>query len=302
MKVGIIGATGLVGQRIILLLSIYDVEIVPLGRKARDIYIGDQCYSILDIEKYDLATLDGVFMSVDAIGAKYYRKKIKGWIVDNSTAFYQDSDIPMVVPEIYKGKRNQIVVSPNCVAIPIAMVLDLIRDTVKIKNVWGSTYQSVSGAGKTALEVYKQYKEVYTVIPAIGDIESGVSEEEGYIINCVQKILEIDIPISIMAVRVPVAIGHGIHLRIECMDTINKALVLEKFKDCPYIQYNEVPISLDVIGMTEVYIGRVKIQSNILDMWIMSDNLVRGAAWNMCEIAKKLFGLKEKESEYEKAN
>lgn len=303
MRVGVIGATGLVGQRIISILSQCDVEIVPLGRKARSIQIEDKSYFIQDIAKYDLAQLDGVMMSVDDIGAKQYRKNIKGWIIDNSTAFYQHSDVPMVVPEIYKGDRKQVVVSPNCVAIPIAMVLDVIKDIIEVKHVWGSTYQSISGAGKVALEKYSEHKGLYhTVVPAIGDIQAGVSAEEKHIVDCIHKILETDIPISIMAVRVPVAIGHGVHLRVECKRVLNKVVLLDKFRDCPYIQYKEVPVSLDVIGRPDVYIGRVNIQYNVLDMWIMSDNLIRGAAWNMCNIATKLFGVKEKESEYEKAN
>lgn len=298
--IGIIGARGLIGSRVLKLMAKCKVKLVPLGRKIGAIEVSElgKAYPIYSVDTFDFTTLDGAMVCVE--NGKFYREKMAhGWVIDCSKDFYQDDSVPKVVPEIYHGGLRSVISSPNCVSISIALVLYWVKLVANIKQVWGSSYQSISGEGSQALSLYKNNKGIYDkLIPKIGRIEDGVSQEERDITICVQKILGIELPISILAVRVPIALGHGVHLRIECSDSINLQALLDKLKDCPYIQYEKGVLSNKVVkDSPKVFVSRIRALGNVLDMWLVSDNLYRGAAWNMYKTAVEMFGIREKVGE-----
>lgn len=306
MNIAVIGASGLVGRMIVAILLRYKVNVIPLGRASSGKYlcIGDQKLCIEDANDYDFSRVEGAMMSIGEQGAHEYRDKMHhGWLIDNGRAFHQEQ-VPLVIPELYQGKAAAVVVSPNCMAVSIALVLALFKD--KIDYIYCSTYQSVSGAGKHALKSYQEKKGFYNnIVPIIGAIsDKGISEEESQIISDIRRILSIDCPISILSVRVPVSVGHGVHLCMSFNQSIDKKEIIEKIYNCPYIEYNEsvIPTCINIQQSPKVHIGRLQVNGNRLEMWLMSDNVYRGSAWNMCEIAKQLFGIEEKEHECERAN
>lgn len=298
MRIAVVGASGVVGQSMLNILSKCDVNIIALGNRSvgQLIQCGDSTYEVLSAKDYDYTNLDGVVISAGAQCAHFVRSQVKSaWIIDNSSAFRQEENINLVVPEIHEGKISRVVASPNCIAIPMAIVLHNLQQVGVIHRVWGSTYQSVSGAGRADLDLLNRKMGVYDTLSAeIGDIGTdGISAEEAKITYEVNKILGINIPINIMAVRVPIQYGHSMHLGIEMSNTKH---VLEKISNSPYIKLckNSVPDPKSVVGCHKVHIGRVRVTESFISMWVVSDNIYRGAAWNVCQVAKKFFGVKER--------
>ena len=296
LKIAVVGATGIVGRVMMKLLTPCQVELFAIGHRSagNEMHFGDSTYHIHSSSDFDFDKVHGVVMSAGEACAQEVRAKVShGWLIDNSSAFRRDTDVSLVVPEIFQGDISNTIASPNCIAIPLTLVLQALgRDN--IVSVWGSTYQSVSGAGLGSLNALNEKKGVYDTVSAqIGDIHDGISGEEEKIHYEVNRILGKDIPISLMAVRVPIQYGHSMHLRIELQDSRS---VLEKLKSCPYIKLYEssIPDPKSVIACNKVHIGRLKVQGSIVDMWVVSDNIYRGAAWNVFQIAKQYFGVKER--------
>ena len=292
MDIAVVGARGLVGQELIKLLGSYDCRVWPIGRTQGEYCSQNQSYHVNAMDNFDFGQVDGVMMSSGESSVRALLPQLKSaWVVDNSAVFRHDHDIPLVVPEIYQGQASPIVSSPNCVAIPISLVLHALGGINAIDYIWGATYQSVSGAGLNDLNAYHSQLGMYDNVSAkIGDIgEDGISQEERKIAFEICRILGRKIPIEITAVRVPIAFGHSAVLKIVYKNHLNVSKILEKLEFEPYIKlYNEqVPSPKQARRSHQVLVGRVRVVGSVLHLWITSDNVYRGAAWNMVEIAKK---------------
>ena len=300
MKIAVVGASGIVGQEVIKILSRCNVQVFPVGNRSAQTWVsvGDTQQSIEHIDNFDFTQMDGVIISAGSECAKEIQPRVgKAWMIDNSTAFRQDPNVSLVVPELFQGEPTSVVASPNCIAIPVSLVLAPILELSAIDSIWGSTYQSVSGAGRQSMQQLAQKQGVYNdVHSGIGEIDTtGISEEEAKITQEVQKILSIDSSVNIMSVRVPITYGHSVHLSVRLIEKHCLKTILEKLEQCPYIKLyqSSVPTPKQVVGSHQVHVGRVKQVGQSLDLWLVADNVYRGAAWNVCQIAKQYFGLKE---------
>jgi aspartate-semialdehyde dehydrogenase len=252
------------------------------------------------------------------ISQKYHERLIKCGciIIDKSSFFRMKKDVPLIVPEVnsYLLKnisKPKIIANPNCCVIPIALVMKILDNAVKIKRIVASTYQSVSGAGKGAMdELFQQTKAKYAfqqveskyfnkqiafnIIPQIGNIdEMGNSDEEVKIAQEFSKIMEREIKMSVTCVRVPVFVGHSISLNVEFESSLTKEEAEELFEehDSIGIIRDGIITPVDVVGDDLVYVSRVRedlSNKNTLNFWISSDNLLKGAALNAVQILENI--------------
>ena len=296
LRIAVVGANGIVGRAILSILTNLQVDVVALGASSvgEVIKVEGRKFVVGCARSFDYNLVEGVLVSAGSVCAQMIKQLApNAWIIDNSTAFREEDGVSLVVPEIHEGEVSKVVASPNCVAIPLAMVLSALGKHM-IKSVWGSTYQSVSGAGKKQVELLEKNEGMYNNVCAqIGKMQAnGMTEEEIKIYHEVNKILSINVPIQMLAVRVPVMYGHSMHIRVEMKNTDG---VLEKLQACPYIKLyiNDIPDPKSIFQCEKVHIGRVRVDGPVVDMWVVSDNIYRGAAWNVCQIAKQYFGLSE---------
>ena len=267
----------------------------------------------------------GLFSAGGSISRKFvpYAIERNCVVVDNTSAFRMDEGVPLVVPEVNADKipeHNGIIANPNCSTIQLVLVLKPIHDTVKIKRVVVSTYQAVSGAGLKALdELKKESKHIlsdkggfnrsifphqiaFNVLPQIPQsnafLPNGYTDEEMKMINETRKILnDSSFRITTTTVRVPVFRGHSESVNIEteeklsadqARDLLSKAegvIVLDDPSNQIY------PMASDAAGKDETFVGRIREDHSVengLNMWIVSDNLLKGAALNAVQIAEKL--------------
>ncbi len=276
-----------------------------------------------DIEQFDFSTTDLVLMSVSGAFSREWSPKIGAAgpiVIDNSSAWRMDKDVPLIVPEVNPeavelARRKNIIANPNCSTMQLVVALKPLHDAAKIKRVVVATYQSVSGAGKKGMdELWNQTKAVFVlgpsepvffekqiafnVIPAIGAFrEDGYTDEEAKMWNETQKILDPAIKLTVTCVRVPVMVGHGEAVNIEferpldadeARDILRDApgvLVVDKHEPGGFVTPKEVQ------GEFAVYVSRVRndpTAPNSLAMWVVADNLRKGAALNAVQIAQLL--------------
>lgn len=288
VTIGVIGWNGLVGQQLLKLLSACRVNLVLLGRESYDQTALSNGKPVFAGSSYDFSQLDGVFLSVSPLVAKEYLLRIKTpWVIDNSGALSDQSTV--VVPEIHDGNVGRVVTSPNCMAIALSLLLYALQDC-GIHSVWGSSYQSISGAGKREMQKMLLKEGVYN------NLQPNIPLEAEMIARDTQKILRRSIHIDIFTVRVPIQYGHGMHLRMKLEKQINKLDMVDKLVACPYIEYDEGhnPTPKQVVGSNKIHVGCLRVYKDVVDLWLVSDNVYRGAAWNMYAIAKKYFGVMEK--------
>ena len=247
--------------------------------------------------------------------------KRKCVVIDNTSHFRMEPDIPLVVPEVNGHalkKNNGIIANPNCSTAQLLMALKPIYDEVGIERLVISTYQSTSGWGKEAVaEMYEQtaallkdpgvkiepkyiFKQIaFNVVPQIDSfMDNGYTKEEMKMVNETRKILEDDsIRVTATTVRVPVAIGHSESVNIKTRKKISVARVRELLSKFPTVKVvddpakGQYPTPIDCVGRDETLVGRIRediSQENGLEMWIVSDNLRRGAALNAVLIAEKM--------------
>lgn len=240
-------------------------------------------------------------------------------VVDNSAAFRMDPDIPLVVPEVNaeacRGWRTRgIIANPNCSTIQLVVVLKPIHDAATLKRVVVSTYQSTSGAGQAAMdELMTQVRDLFAgndptatvfphpiafnCLPHIDTfLDNGYTKEEWKVIEESRKILGIpDLRVTATAVRVPVFVGHSEAVNIETERTLDAAAAREILRAAPGIivqddpQQNDYPLARAVAGTDAVYVGRIRADVSVahgLDLWIVADNLRKGAALNAVQIAE----------------
>lgn len=328
-KVAIVGATGNVGTEMLSILAErgFPAEtIVPLASRksqGREVSFGDRTLKVKALDNYDFADTDIALMSAGGDMSKEWAPKIakQGCVViDNSSAFRYDIDVPLIVPEVNPDaiegftKRN-IIANPNCSTAQLVVALKPLHDHAKIKRIVVSTYQSVSGGGKDAMdELFNQTRAVlvndaveshlftkriaYNVIPHIDDfMEDGYTKEEWKVLAETKKMLDKSIKVTCTAVRVPVYVGHAESVNIEfeneitadeARDILREApgcLVVDKHEDGGYMTPYECA------GEDATYISRIREDATVengLNIWIVSDNLRKGAALNTVQIAELL--------------
>ena len=331
-KVAVVGATGNVGREMLNVLSerVFPVsEVVALASTrsvGKDVSFGDKTLKVKALDYYDFKGTDIVLMSAGGKISKEWSPKIVAQgalVIDNSSAWRMDRDVPLVVPEVnadaLKDIKKGIIANPNCSTIQLVVALKPLHDAATIKRVVVSTYQSVSGTGKDAMdELFTQTRAVFVtdpiepkvypkriafnVIPQGGDyLDSGYTTEEFKMMVETQKILDPDIRLTCTVVRVPVFIGHAEAVNIEFEKPITAAkareilrqapgiLVVDKREDGGYV----TPV--EVAGEDAVFVSRIRKDPTVdngLDMWVVADNLRKGAATNAVQIAEVLMNRK----------
>ena len=328
MNIAIVGATGNVGRKLLEVIEKLNFEFSELYLIASDKSVGkkitfkNKSYSVIGLSDFDFSKVKIAFFSAgSAIAEKWAPIAAKKTIViDNSKHFRMDKDIPLVVPEVnadnLKNYTNKnIIANANCSTIQLVLALKPLHDQFKIKRVIVSTYQSVSGAGNTHMnELEEQSKKVldkqkvssknftkqiaFNVIPHIDSfMEDGYTKEEWKMTVETKKILDPNIVLSATCVRVPVFVGHSESVNIEFNSEVNAKSVrncLEKAPGCKVVDETKdggyiTPVESS--GDFITYISRIRddqTQKNSINMWVVSDNLLKGAALNAVQIANVL--------------
>ena len=325
MNIAIVGATGNVGRKIIEILERKNFSVTNLYLLASSkssgskIIFKDKEIEVSNLENFDFSKADITFFSAGGkISEKYVPTAAKHTVViDNSSYFRMDPDVPLIVPqvnskEITNMKKN-IIANPNCSTAQLVIVLKNLNDTFKIKRLVISTYQSTSGAGKRPMdELLDQTKKIlenkeiksenftkqiaFNAIPHIDKFSTdGYTKEEIKMVQESNKILGSNIDITATCVRIPVLISHAESVNIEFeneapIDKVREILtqspgckVIDDRNDGGYI----TPVEAE--GKNETFISRIRKDNskrNAINMWIVSDNLLRGAALNAVEIAE----------------
>ena len=326
-NIAVVGATGNVGREILRVLAERNFPVASVyalaSRKSlgKEISFGDSVLTVKQLDDFDFSEVDITILALDASKVSQYVEKLTAnndsIIIDTSSYFRMNEEIPLIVPEVnahelLNYKNRKIVSSPNCVAAPLTLILKPIHNTVGIKRVIVSTYQSVSGVGKKAMdELYIQTKAKYmndnmppscfekqiafNVIPKIGDFtENGETGEETKVAQEIKKIVSPDIETSITCVRVPVFLGHCASVNIECLSDINAEMATQILEDTVGIEVlNETSCftPIECVGDDNIFVSRIRndnTQKNTLNMWMVSDNLKKGAALNAVQIAEEL--------------
>ena len=288
-----------------------------------EVSFGEKTIKCEDVEQFDFSTVDVVLMSVSGSFSKTWAEKIGAAgpiVIDNSSAWRMDPDVPLIVPEVnpddvaYAGKKN-IIANPNCSTAQLVVALKPLHDRARIKRVVVSTYQSVSGAGKEGMdELWDQTKGVFVlgapepkkfpkqiafnVIPFIGAFgEDGYTDEEAKMWNEVHKMIDPSIALTVTCVRVPVMVGHSEAVNVEFHDPIDEdeardllrespgLLVIDQRNDKGYMTPKEAQ------GEFPVFVSRIRKDPTVengLNMWVVADNLRKGAALNAVQIAELL--------------
>ena len=328
MNIAIVGATGNVGRKLIEVLEKKNFPISKLfliasskseGKKIS--YSGKE-HTVIDLEKFDFSKVKIAFFAAgSAIAEKWAHVAAeKTIVIDNSKFFRKDPDIPLVVPEVNSKelahvKNKNIIANANCSVIPLVVALKPLHDLYNVKRIVASTYQSVSGAGKAPMdELLSQTQEffknnkleskyftkqiAFNAIPHIDSfLEDGYTKEEQKTNDEVKKILDNKIKITSTCVRIPVLVSHSLSVNVEFnkkynLDEIKNVLstspgckLVDERKDGGYI----TPVEAE--NKFETFISRIredKSQPNTINLWIVSDNLLKGAALNAVEIAESL--------------
>ena len=327
MNIAIVGATGNVGRKIIEVLEKKELAIDNLYLLASSKSAGSKIkfkgkqHEVFDLENFDFSKAKITFFAAGGkISEKFAVNAAKNSIIiDNSSYFRMDPDVPLIVPQVNPEHLNDIkkniIANPNCSTAQLVIVLKPLHDLFKIKRVVVSTYQSVSGGGKAPMdELIEQTKSVldnkkvvsknftkqiaFNVIPQI-DIfsDEGYTKEELKMTNETKKILDEKIDLTATCVRIPVLVSHSESVNIQfekpfSLDEVKKAL--DNFEGCKVIDERSdggYSSPVEAAGKDETFISRIredKTTKNGLNLWIVSDNLLRGAALNAVEIAETL--------------
>ncbi len=324
-KVGLVGATGMVGKVFVQLLAERKFPVSELRPFASDasqgkkIELNNKSWEIKTLTTNCFEGLDLVFFSSgDDISKEWGPIAVKAgaYVIDNSAAFRMDPEIPLIVPEVNWTneilKKPCLIANPNCSTIQLVVALKPLRDSFGIEDVRVSSYQAVSGAGQAGydelLDQTKKYPEsissqtfarqiLFNCIPQIGSFDKdGFTSEEVKIMNETRKILnEPKLKVSAFTVRVPALNAHSETVWVTLSKQINEEQIHQALsgKDgLVFIKdHNQYPTALDVSGKDPVYVGRVHKDPNDLKtwmLWIVSDNIKKGAALNGIQIAEKI--------------
>lgn len=327
-KVAVVGATGAVGHEMLSILAERNFpvsEVIPLASKnsaGSEVSFGeDQVLKVQDLATYDFKGTDICLSSAGAkISADFAPRAgaAKCLVIDNTSHFRMDPDVPLVVPEVNPDAiagytKKYIIANPNCSTIQMVVALKPLHDAATIKRVVVSTYQSTSGGGKEAMdELFNQTRAVYVNDPIVREVftkqiafnciphidvfmEDGTTKEEWKMMVETKKIMDPKIKVTATAVRVPVFIGHAEAVNIEFEKPISAdeaRAILKKAPGVSVIDHraNEgYATQIECAGDDPVFVSRIREDMTIdngLNMWIVSDNLRKGAALNAVQIAE----------------
>ena len=288
-----------------------------------EVSFGEKIIKCKDVETFDFSTVDIVLMSVSGDFSRKWAEKIGRAgpvVIDNSSAWRMDPDVPLIVPEVnpdaVRGfRKKNIIANPNCSTAQLVVALKPLHDAAVIKRVVVSTYQSVSGAGKAGMdELWDQTKGIYmlgagepkafpkqiafNVIPFIGAFkDDGYTDEEQKMWNETHKIIDPAIKLTVTCVRVPVMVGHSEAVNIEFENPIDEDEAREILRNSPGISVIDKRDETGYItpkeaqGEFEVFVSRIRNDLTVehgLNIWVVSDNLRKGAALNAVQIAELL--------------
>jgi aspartate-semialdehyde dehydrogenase len=328
-KVAVVGATGNVGREMLEILaerSFPADEVIALASRrslGSEVSYGDRTLKCKALEHYDFSDVDICLMSAGSAVSKEWSPKIAAAgavVIDNSSCWRYDADVPLVVPEVNADavagfRKKGIIANPNCSTAQLVVALKPLHDKAKIKRVVVATYQSVSGAGKEAMdELFAQTKAVFTmdepeskkfpkriafnVIPHIDVfLDDGFTKEEWKMVVETKKILDPKIKVVATCVRVPVFIGHSEAVNIEFEEPITADEARELLRSAPgciVIDKREAggyATPHEAAGEDATYISRIREDATVengLVLWCVSDNLRKGAALNAIQIAECL--------------
>lgn len=314
-KVAIVGATGLVGRTILKVLEEKNLKNVQYTLFASSKSAGNkieflgQNYIVCELKEdsFDSGFDYAIFSAGASTSLKYAPIAVsKGCVViDNSSAFRMDENVPLVVPEVNPEKifeNNGIIANPNCSTIQAMLPLKVLDDKYKIKRIVYSTYQAVSGAGKKGLEDLEKGEDgtfYNNCVPHIDVfLDDGYTKEEHKMINETRKILnEPDLPITATCVRVPVRNCHSESINVEFeneIDIYESKTLLQNSENiilADDIENNIYPLARKADGNDEVFVGRIRRDFSVkygLNFWCVADNLRKGAASNAVQILEKL--------------
>ncbi|GAB4336376.1 MAG: aspartate-semialdehyde dehydrogenase [Calditrichia bacterium] len=322
--VAVVGATGLVGQKMIEVLQEKNFPVKRLLPLASERSRGEKVRfreEAISVEVLDKDAFSGVDLALFSAGGKISKEfaplaaRAGAVVIDNSSAWRMDPDVPLVVPEVNPEdafKHNGIIANPNCSTIQMVVALQPLHRAFKLKRVVVSTYQAVSGSGKEALtqleaeiagkkpyQMVYPYPIAYNCLPHIDFFhENGFSNEEMKMILETRKIMNLpQLKITATTVRVPVKTGHSESVNAEFENPFTLEEVRKILSEAPGVvvqdrpQENIYPLPLDCADRDEVFVGRIRRDESVengLHLWVVSDNLRKGAATNAVQIAELL--------------
>ena len=329
-RVAVIGATGMVGQEMLAILAerLFPAsEVFALASRTsmgREVSYGDKTLRCRDLEQFDFREADLALFAAGGDVAETYAPRAADLgcaVIDNSSKFRLDADVPLVVPEVNASavdgfRKRGIVANPNCSTAQLVVALKPLHDAFGLKRVVVSTYQSVSGAGREASdELFTQTRGIFVndeptpsqftrqiafnVIPHIDEfMDDGSTREEDKLVRETSKILGADVPLTATAVRVPVFVGHSEAVNVEferefgeeeaVRDLLRESpglMVIDKREDGGYV----TPV--ECVGEFATFVSRIRRDPTVrsgLNLWIVSDNLRKGAALNAVQIAETM--------------
>ncbi len=329
-KVAVVGATGAVGREMTKIVAernfpVREMRLVASERsKGKVLKFREENIKVENLSEFSFKGIDFVLSSPGAsVSKQYVPRAVKegAIVIDNTSAFRMEPDVPLVVPEVNPDaikKHKGLIANPNCSTIQLVVVLKPIHIKAQIKRLVVSTYQAASGAGTPAMNELREQTEsilagrnveakalpaqiAFNVFPHIDIfLDNCYTKEEMKLVHETQKIMEDDsIRITATAVRVPVFIGHSEAVNIETEKNLPPDEAKEILSKAPGIivvdnpSKNEYPIPINSPGTDEVFVGRIRRDASIkngLDLWIVADNLRKGAALNAVQIAEKITG------------
>jgi len=329
-RVAVVGATGNVGREMLSILSERNFPADKVHAVASSRSIGaevsfgdDKVLKVESLDSFDFAGVDiALFSPGSKVSAVHAPRAGKAGcvVIDNTSQFRMDKDVPLVVPEVNPGaiaqyKKRNIIANPNCSTIQMVVALKPLHDLARIKRIVVATYQSVSGAGRDAMdELFTQTRSVYVndpikrerftkqiafnCIPHIDVFQDGgVTKEEWKMDVETRKILDPDIAVTATCVRVPVFIAHAEAVNVEFETALDEKAAREALKRAPGVvvvdhQADEGYVTqIEAAGEDAVYVSRIRRDPTVphgLNLWVVGDNLRKGAALNAVQIAEVL--------------
>jgi aspartate-semialdehyde dehydrogenase len=311
--VAVVGA-GLVGDRLVAELRRRDFpmrELRVLARSSRTAVLAGETFGVGVAEPEAFEGVDFAFFAgtegekgaaVQLAGEATSRGAI---VIDNGSDFRLDPRVPLVVPEVNIGaldSHDGLVANANCSTIQMVVTLAPLAREFGLEKVVVSTYQAVSGAGRSGVEALENGREdafprpiAGNAIPAIGGIgDDGYSTEETKMREETRKILSLpDLPVFATAVRIPVHTGHAESVYVETGRQVELHEVLETLGTAQGVEVtDDFPTPLEIAGEEGTYVGRVRVEGNVIQYWCVADNLLKGAATNAVQIAESLVGVR----------
>ena len=328
-NVAIVGATGNVGREMLTILEELEFPVAEMhavaSRKSKGVEVAwkDKTIRCEVIDSFDWSKVDIVLMSAGGDVSREWSEKIGKAgpiVIDNSSAFRKDPDVPLIVPEVNPdaiklATKKNIIANPNCSTAQLVVALKPLHDAARIKRAVVSTYQSVSGAGKEGMdELWNQTKAIYglgdaspkkfpkqiafNVIPFIGSFrDDGYTDEEAKMWDETHKMLDPAIKLTVTCVRVPVFVGHSEAVTVEFEKPISPDEARAILREAPGVlvidkqEHDGYITPVDAAGEHAVYVSRIRKDHTVengLSLWVVSDNLRKGAALNAVQIAQLL--------------